>query len=291
MRRLLKVKVLIAVISVVTMAIAAWSTLTDVPASILQAPSQRGTVIDQASERDTFEYFISALDQENKTIITQRFERYNQQLPNSEQLEFELFEKYMRYKSALANLERFGESTTDLHALHEQMLLIQTQFFTDTEQERLFGEENLLRQLALTKKVIQASAQSAEEFQLRWQSELDQLSPELQKSFYNASVLTALNDTNSMEEQSQFIAREALVGGEATQRLVILDEKRAAFDRQVQSYLVTRADILNNELFDENERQLEIQALRKPLFDSNQLRRIEALERIHDQQSGEGNDN
>ncbi|MCW8346943.1 lipase chaperone [Vibrio sp. ZSDZ65] len=290
MRRLLEVKVLIAVISVVTMAIAAWSTLTDAPASLLQAPSQRGTVIDHASERDTFEYFISALDQENKTIITQRFERYNQQLPNSEQLEFELFEKYMRYKAALANLERSGESTTDLHALHEQMLLIQKQFFTDTEQERLFGEENLLRQLALTKKVIQASAQSGEEFQQRWQSELEQLSPKLQKSFYNASVLTALNDTNSMEEQNQFIAREALVGSEATQRLVILDEKRAAFDRQVQSYLVARADILNNESFDENERQLEIQALRKPLFDSNQLRRIEALERIHDQQTG-GNDN
>ncbi|MDA0108799.1 lipase secretion chaperone [Vibrio sp. La 4.2.2] len=250
----------------------------------VKVSSQLDTQIDNASERDTFEYFISGLVDNDTDTIEQRFEHYSQQRDGSEQLEPELFEKYMRYKAALAALKRSGDEATDFQGLHQQILLMQSEFFTADEQERLFGEENLLRELALTKKAIKESAQTPEEYQQRWENELNQLSPELQNSFRNATVLTALNDTNAMDTQSQYIAREALVGSEAAERLMTLDQKRADFDQQFNSYLVARADILNNASFNDAEKVQAINDLREPLFDKNQWRRIEALERIHDRQ-------
>lgn len=250
----------------------------------VKVSSQLDTQIDNASERDTFEYFISGLVDNDTDTIEQRFEHYSQQRDGSEQLEPELFEKYMRYKAALATLKRNGDETADFQDLHQQILLMQSEFFTTDEQERLFGEENLLRELALTKKAIKESAQTPEEYQQRWENELNQLSPELQNSFRNATVLTALNDTNAMDTQSQYIAREALVGSEAAERLMTLDQKRADFDQQFDSYLVARADILNNASFNDAEKVQAINDLREPLFDKNQWRRIEALERIHDNQ-------
>ncbi len=250
----------------------------------LKVSSQLDTQIDNASERDTFEYFISGLVDNDTDTIEQRFEHYSQQRDGSEQLEPELFEKYMRYKAALAALKRNGDEATDFQDLHQQILLMQSEFFTADEQERLFGGENLLRELALTKKAIKESAQTPEEYQQRWENELNQLSPELQNSFRNATVLTALNDTNAMDTQSQYIAREALVGSEAAERLMTLDQKRADFNQQFDSYLVARADILNNASFNDAEKAQAINDLREPLFDKNQWRRIEALERIHDNQ-------
>ncbi|MGX9521116.1 lipase secretion chaperone [Vibrio mediterranei] len=250
----------------------------------VKVSSQLDTQIDNASERDTFEYFISGLVDNDTDTIEQRFEHYSQQRDGSEQLEPELFEKYMRYKAALAALKRNGDEATDFQGLHQQIRLMQSEFFTADEQERLFGEENLLRELALTKKAIKESAQTPEEYQQRWENELSQLPPELQNSFRNATVLTALNDTNAMDTQSQYIAREALVGSEAAERLMTLDQKRADFDQQFDSYLVARADILNNASFNDAEKAQAINDLREPLFDKNQWRRIEALERIHDGQ-------
>ncbi|NUW75843.1 lipase chaperone [Vibrio mediterranei] len=252
----------------------------------VKVSSQLDTQIDNASERDTFEYFISGLVDNDTDTIEQRFEHYSQQRDGSEQLEPELFEKYMRYKAALAALKRNGGEATDFQGLHQQILLMQSEFFTADEQERLFGEENLLRELALTKKAIKESAQTPEEYQQRWENELSQLPPELQNSFRNATVLTALNDTNAMDTQSQYIAREALVGSEAAERLMTLDQKRADFDQQFDSYLVARADILNNASFNDAEKVQAINDLREPLFDKNQWRRVEALERIHDRQEG-----
>ena len=244
--------------------------------------AQLNTQIDKTSDRDTFEYFLSDLVDNDTDTIMHRFERYNQQLESSERLETALLGKYMRYKAALATLKRDNNLNVDFQDLHQQMLLLQRAFFTVDEQYHLFSEENLLRELALLKKGIKESAQSSEEFQQRWEFELNKLPPVLRNSFRNASLLAALNETNILDTQSQFIAREALVGSEAAERLRILDQQRTDFDRHVHSYLITRDVILNNASFDDIEKEQAITDLRKSLFDNSLWRRIEALERIHD---------
>ncbi|OXE19195.1 lipase chaperone, partial [Vibrio parahaemolyticus] len=54
---------------------------------------------------------------------------------------------------------------------------------------------------------------------------------------------------------------------------------------ELTNYLEKRADILNDEFLDSEQKQLEIANLRKQSFETTQWRRIEALERIHDSQN------
>lgn len=276
MRMTTKGLMLLSVVSLVVAGAWNWTETRDSSQLPIQAPSQQDTQVDDGSLRDTFDYFLSDASQTDVKIIEQRFEHYSD---NSYGLEPALFKKFIQYKAALAELG----ATEDFNALHQQILVLQARFFTVEEQRRLFAEENQMRELALRQRELKQIAQSPEEYLQMWQQELAQLSPELQKSYYNASLLTALNETNSMDAQSQFLVRESLVGTEASQRLAALDEKRAQFEQSVQSYMLARAEIIENESLSEYDREQAIAELREPLFDSRQIRRIEALERIYDQ--------
>ncbi|GMQ49413.1 lipase secretion chaperone [Vibrio sp. 10N] len=250
-----------------------WKANRDSSDLLIQAPSQQDTQIDEGSLRDTFDYFLSDVSQTDVKTIEQRFEHYSD---HSTGMDPQLFKKFIQYKAALAELG----VVEDFDALHQQILALQTHFFTFEQQQRLFAEENQMRELALRQRELKQLAQSPAEYQQMWQQELAQLSPELQKSYYNANLLTALNETNSMDAQSQFLVRESLVGTEVTQRLATLDAKRARFEHNVQSYMLARAEIINNEALSEYDRQQGIAALREPLFDRRQLKSQEPLERL-----------
>jgi lipase chaperone LimK len=268
----------LSVVSIVVAGARIWTAARDSSNLAIQAPSQQDTQVDEASLRDTFDYFLSDASQTDVKTIEQRFEHHSD---SSTGMDPVLFKKFIQYKAALAELG----ATDDFNALHQQILALQAHFFTVEEQQRLFAEENQMRELALRQKELKQIAQNPEEYLQMWQQELTQLSPELQESYHNANLLTALNETNSMDVQSQFLVRESLVGTEASQRLAALDEKRAQFDQNVQNYMVARAEIIENDSLSAYDRQQAIAALREPLFDRRQMRRIEALERIHDQQN------
>ena len=278
MRMTTKVLMLLSVVSLVVAGAWNWTETRDSSELSIQASSQQDTQVDDGSLRDTFDYFLSDASQTDVKIIEQRFEHYSDNFNGMDPV---LFKKFIQYKAALAELG----ATDDFNALHQQILALQAHFFTVEEQQRLFAEENQMRELALRQKELKQIAQNPEEYLQMWQQELAQLSPELQKSYHNANLLTALNETNSMDAQSQLLVRESLVGTEASQRLAALDEKRAEFEQNVQSYMVARAEIIENESLSAYDQQQAIAALREPLFDRRQMRRIEALERIHDQQS------
>ncbi|MGR5499278.1 lipase secretion chaperone [Vibrio sp. DNB22_10_4] len=276
MRMITKGLMFLSVVSIVVAGARIWTAARDSSNLAIQAPSQQDTQVDEASLRDTFDYFLSDASQTDVKTIEQRFEHYSD---SSTGMDPVLFKKFIQYKAALAELG----ATDDFSALHQQILALQAHFFTVEEQQRLFAEENQMRELALRQKELKQIAQSPAEYQQMWQQELAQLSPELQESYHNANLLTALNETNSMDAQSQFLVRESLVGAEASQRLAALDEKRAQFEQSVQSYMLARAEIIENESLSEYDRKQAIAELREPLFDSRQIRRVEALERIHDQ--------
>lgn len=276
MRMTTKVLMLLSVVSLAVAGSWIWTETPDSSELPIQASSQQDTQVDEGSLRDTFDYFLSDASQTDVKTIEQRFEHYSD---NSIGMDPVLFKKFIQYKAALVDLG----ATEDFNALHQQILALQARFFTVEERQRLFAEENQMRELALRQKELKQIAQSPEEYQQMWQQELAQLSPELQQSYHNANLLTALNETNSMDAQSQFLVRESLVGTEASQRLAALDEKREQFEQSVQSYMLARAEIIDNESLSEYDREQAIAELREPLFNSRQIRRIEALERIYDQ--------
>lgn len=263
---------------------------TSMPApSAIKATSQNDTNVDIDSNRDTFEYFLSGLGEKDIETLKKNFTAFNEQQNRTVKIEEALFQQYIDYKTALFALERSTSTdatsvNSQLSAMHQKLLEIQRQFFTPEQQQALFGEENQLRELALKQQELKHQAQSPADYQQLWQDEVNQLPPNLQESYRNASLLNRLELTKDMDTQSQFLIREELVGSEAAMRLTNLDQQRESFKQQVDEYLIEREQILLNTNNNQDDKRLAIQTLRELMFESNQYRRIQALESIHDQQ-------
>lgn len=269
---------------------ALWLTTSIPTPSAIKTASQNDTNIDVDSNRDTFEYFLSGLGEKDIETLKKNFTAFNEQQNRTVKIDEALFQQYIDYKAALFVLERSTNNgaasvNSQLSAMHQQLLEIQQQFFTPEQQQALFGEENQLRELALKQQELKHQAQSPADYQQLWQDEVNQLPPNLQESYRNASLLNRLELTKDMDTQSQFLVREELVGSEAAIRLTNLDQQRESFKQQVDEYLVEREQILLNTNSHQDDKLLAIQTLRELKFESSQYRRVQALENIHDQRA------
>ncbi|ELA9709473.1 TPA: lipase secretion chaperone [Vibrio parahaemolyticus] len=251
------------------------------------AQSQHDTTIDLSSQKDFFEYSLSGLGEHSLEEIQENIEESVSQ-QNSLGIDVELFQTYLAYKRALSKLEPVEDTTlslSQLQRLNEAILNLQLEYFNDQQISQLFDEENRLRQLAIEKLVIKTYEQDSDSQQLLLNQALSEQPEYIQQSERNNALTRQLDQTALLSSQDKYLARVELVGEEGAQRLQKLDEQRATFEIELTNYLEKRADILDDEFLDSEEKQLEIANLRKQSFETTQWRRIEALERIHDSQN------
>ncbi|MBM4835298.1 lipase secretion chaperone [Vibrio parahaemolyticus] len=251
------------------------------------AQSQHDTTIDLSSQKDFFEYSLSGLGEHSLEEIQENIEESISQ-QNSLGIDVELFQTYLAYKRALSKLELLEDTTLSLNQLqrlNEAILNLQLEYFNDQQISQLFDEENRLRQLAIEKLVIKTYEQDSDSQQLLLNQALSEQPEYIQQSERNNALARQLDQTTLLSSQDKYLARVELVGEEGAQRLQKLDEQRATFETELTNYLEKRADILDDEFLDNEEKQLEIANLRKQNFETTQWRRIEALERIHDSQN------
>ncbi|MCX8771078.1 lipase secretion chaperone [Vibrio parahaemolyticus] len=251
------------------------------------AQSQHDTAIDLSSQKDFFEYSLSGLGEHSLEEIQENIEESISQ-QNSLGIDVELFQSYLAYKRALSKLEPLEDTTLSLNQLqrlNEAILNLQLEYFNDQQISQLFDEENRLRQLAIEKLVIKTYEQDSDSQQLLLNQALSEQPEYIQQSERNNALARQLDQTALLSSQDKHLARAELVGEEGAQRLQTLDEQRATFETELTNYLEKRADILDDEILDSEEKQLEIANLRKQSFETTQWRRIEALERIHDSQN------
>ncbi|HAS6626449.1 lipase secretion chaperone [Vibrio parahaemolyticus] len=251
------------------------------------AQSQHDTTIDLSSQKDFFEYSLSGLGEHSLEEIQENVEESISQ-QNSLGIDVELFQTYLAYKRALSKLELLEDTTLSLNQLqrlNEAILNLQLEYFNDQQISQLFDEENRLRQLAIEKLAIKTYEQDSDSQQLLLNQALSEQPEYIQQSERNNALTRQLDQTALLSSQDKYLARVELVGEEGAQRLQTLDEQRATFETELTNYLEKRADILNDEFLDSEQKQLEIAILRKQSFETTQWRRIEALERIHDSQN------
>ncbi|HCG5519161.1 TPA: lipase secretion chaperone [Vibrio parahaemolyticus] len=251
------------------------------------AQSQHDTTIDLSSQKDFFEYSLSGLGEHSLEEIQENIEESISQ-QNSLGIDVELFQSYLAYKRALSKLEPLEDTTLSLNQLqrlNEAILNLQLEYFNDQQISQLFDEENRLRQLAIEKLVIKTYEQDSDSQQLLLNQALSEQPEYIQQSERNNALTRQLDQTALLSSQDKYLARVELVGEEGAQRLQKLDEQRAAFETELTNYLEKRADILDDEFLNSEQKQLEIANLRKQSFETTQWRRIEALERIHDSQN------
>jgi len=253
---------------------------------VTKLASQQDTSVDTESSRDTFEYFLSGLGEADLSTLKNNFNSYNEEQANAYQLDEELFQRFIDYKAALTNIDSTDIDKLNIEQIRQlmdQLINLQLQFFSPQEQQQLFAEENQLRELALKQLDIQQQAQNSEDATVLWQQEIDLLSPDLQQSYQNASLLSQLQHTMTMDDQERYLAHQELVGTEAANRLETLALERDQFKQTMEKYLEQRKEIQTNNQLNIEEQQSEINTLRNSIFSVNQIRRVQALERIADE--------
>ncbi len=252
-------------------------------ASSLKVSSQQDTEIDSASAKDMMEYFVSGNTELTLEDIRDNVAKHHEQ-SQATIVDEALFAKYLEYKAALTALDVQFDNTSisaeDLRALNQALLDLQAQFFSESEISILFTHDNRMREIALEKLLLKQEGLDESEYQQRLESYLSEQPDYVQTSHQNQVLLQQLSSSKGLDEQGRYLKRNELVGEEATQRLETLDQQRADFDGALEIYFVERNDILNDSALSEIEQQETIAQLRTTHFQPEQLRRVEAIERI-----------
>ncbi|PMH32282.1 lipase chaperone [Vibrio lentus] len=259
-------------------------------ASSLKVSSQQDTEIDSASAKDMMEYFVSGNTELTLEEIRDNVANHHDQ-SQAAVVDEALFAKYLEYKSALTTLDVQFDTTSisaeDFRALNQALLDLQTQFFSESEISILFTHDNKLRDIALEKLLLKQEGLEEQEYQQRLESYLSEQPDYVQSSHQNQVLLQQLSSSQGLDEQGKYLKRNELVGEEATQRLEALDQQRADFDGALEIYFVERNDILNDSALSEIEQKETIAQLREAHFQPQQLRRVEAIERIRAAENGQ----
>mgnify|MGYP000209292868 FL=1 len=251
----------------------------------LKSESQSDTEIDQSSAKDTMDYFMAAMVDIDLNQVKENVSDFNNIAPNSV-IDDRLFEKYLEYKSALEQIDFSNNysnlSIEELTELHELLMDQQAYHFTASEQELLFAHENRMRELAIEKLKMRQEYTDPIEFEKQWLEALT-LQPEyVQQTQKNTLTLTQLSHANSLDNQQKYLNRVEIVGESAAQRLSALDAQREQFDSDFQRFITQRETILDNPNLSADQQAQEVALLRNDLFTEQQIKRVEALERIHD---------
>lgn len=263
-----------------------YPTTSDAPA--IQVPSQQDTKVDTYSSRDTFDYFLSGLGEADLETLKTHFSNYNAGQPDAYQLDNDLFERFIQYRAALSNLSPDNQhplNTESLQRLNDQVMQIQSAFFSSEEQQRLFSEENIQRQLALRQLELKEHIINQDDYYHAWEQEITTLPPVMQQSYRNAAVLSQLQATNALDEQERYLKQQELVGAQAADRLVTLRKARADFQTKLEHYFQQRDAIFADNQLTKDDMQTALDELRQTSFSAGQIRRVQALESIRDNQS------
>ncbi|MBY7659563.1 lipase secretion chaperone [Vibrio atlanticus] len=250
-------------------------------ASSLKVASQQDTDIDNASAKDMMEYFVSGNTELTLEDIRDNVARHHEQSPTVI-VDEALFIKYLEYKSVLTSIDvQFDTiSAEDLRLLNQTLLDLQAQFFSQSEISILFTHDNKMREIALEKLLLRQEGLAEQDYQQRFESYLSEQPNYVQSSYQNQVLLQQLSSSEGLDEQAKYLKRNELVGEEATQRLESLDQQRAEFEENLKVYFAERNDILNDSALSESELQETIAQLRAARFAPEQVRRVQAIERI-----------
>lgn len=246
--------------------------------------------------RQTFDYFLSAIGEEDLATILARIRAYiRHKLPPKAAAQAEqLLESYIAYREGLGHLPQIqGDPTQNIASVRQQKQQVQalrTQYFSREVIDAFFGDEDAYDNYTLARiEIMQDKSLSATEKAKRSAALLDTLPPALKE---NVKTLNQYQELKSLEQdwksrngspQELHAIREQLVGPEATERLEALDKERSEWDNRMQDYLQKRDDILKNTALSEEDRQKQVTTLRQQRFNQQEQVRVDALERIHDQ--------
>ncbi|HBH33889.1 MAG TPA: lipase secretion chaperone [Psychrobacter sp.] len=261
--------------------------------------------------RRLFDYFLSALGEEDAKTIDARVEAYisntTPQPAASEALKlYHQYQAYLKLVSALQSpptkpindvksLQETAQGKMDLAALErqqKQVKQIRSQLFNSEVQAAFFGTEDQLH--AYNKQMIeiaQDKSLSASEKQKAKQAYLKRLPESLTKkqAEQQANIDQLMTRTEQMkktgaDESQLFEMRTELVGVEAAERLAALDQQNQDFDHRFERYQQQKQKI-NGSNISQEVKQQQIKTLEHKMFNENEQKRLTGYEQFKNQSS------
>lgn len=239
-----------------------------------------------------FEYYLSTVGEESLDDIKSRIAReLVQRLPETAAVQaWALFERYTQYKEALSAIPAPDQNTSTLMDTMKARSDARKSWLGTEISDAFFGEEEAYDHYALQKRQLEADDSLSEtEKQQRLEQLTSQLPDQVREVLEEttrpgkvAQQVETMRAQGSSEADIQAY-RATQFGSEAAERLGELDKQRAVWQTRYDDYRQQREAILTAGL-DASDQQQQIEALQKRLFDTQEQRRVNALDRISEQQ-------
>ncbi len=249
---------------------------------------ERGNLIVSEEVRRRFDYFLSALGEEELNVLRGRVAAHLQAAlsDTAARQAWDLFERYIGYRSALRDLEEHDGSVAGMRQSLEERRALRNQWFSAITREAFFGFRDRYAAFALERRELLEDEQlDPAEKKARLQA-LEAGLPEEMREMVRASRRPAevAGEVRRLREEGASEARiyqyrEQQLGAEAAERLGELDRRREAWRRRYQAYQEQRRAIEDSGLAEEDRRDA-VQRLRESLFDEAEQRRVRALDRV-----------
>lgn len=258
---------------------------------------EQGNLVFSKSIKYRFEYFLSTMGEFPLAQVLQMVRediQLNLKAPAKEQA-LKLFDDYIAYKYALAELEGSFEAAEDYERQDVQRLRFQLQQLRDKRREYLpseavdafFGFDELYDDFMLSSLEIKHSSQLSVGEK---KSQLDSLQKSLPDEVKvmreeTSRVSDAFKITNDMKtsgasEQDVFDYNSQEFGQEAAQRLQALDNQRQLWQQKVDSFIASKIAILSDGSLTDLEKSENIQQLKNNQFNQQEQVRLPAFELI-----------
>lgn len=251
-----------------------------------------GELIIEFPNRLLFDYFLAAIGAEDIEQITARATLYiNERLdsPAREQA-MELFTNYMDYLRARGSLSGHDGSIEGMLMSIKQDQELQRIWLGIEASEAFFSEENRYDNYTIERLSIERDESLSESEKEHRLGELRELTDQdlissIEQTHAPVRLHTEIQSLREAgaDDYTIFEVREQSLGTEAAVRLAELDKQRQEWDNRFELYTSLKESILEQNLSAELTDQ-EIIHLQTQMFNDQEIRRVQALDRISDGQ-------
>ena len=256
--------------------------------------------------RRLFDYFLSAIGEEDEAVIFARVEsyiRHHTPEPAASQA-VAIFSKYVAYLKALPEIEkRYGNlqlqatknGELDLNAIAQQkqdVANLRQQYFDKTTIEAFFGASDSYDDYSMEMVRINQNEQMSEaQKQAARQDYVSRLPDGAIKT--NIMQQANLNELMARTEQMQakgataedlYNMRRELVGAPAAARLAQVDQQDAHFDQRFKQYQAQKQQLLSQNA-DKAQAQTQINQIEQQLFNETERKRLAGYAALQQQKA------
>ncbi|WP_296203895.1 lipase secretion chaperone [Psychrobacter sp. UBA3962] len=246
--------------------------------------------------RRLYDYFLSALGEEESETIDARVEAYilNTTPQPAANEAIKLYYQYQTYLKQVAAIQsQSNKPANSIEAIEKQQQQVKTvrrQLFTPKVEAAFFSTEDQLQaynkqmlKIAQDKSLSNAEKQQAKQRYLQnLPGSLTKKQAEQQANLQQLMTRTEQMKKRGANDQQLLEMRTELVGIEAAHRLAELDKQTQDFDRRFESYQQQKQQITDSNV-SASEKQQQIAALEKRLFSDNEQKRLVGYEQFKNQ--------